>query len=441
MTAAAALWLAAAFAAGALVAWAVLALRRGRDAERLTAERERRRDLETSLQRERQAAAEANRRLAVAEERSARGRDQLEEQKAFVERAGRELEDAFRALAASALQGTTEQFLALAEQRLAAGGAAAARELDERKAGVAALLAPLQETLQQLQQRTAEIERSRIDAYSRLDEQVRALLQATDVLRDKTVSLETALRGSPPRGRWGEIALRNIVELAGLTEHCDFVEQQGQEDGGRPDMVVNLPGGRRMAVDAKAPVNAFLDASGAPTAEARFEALARHAAALRQHVRGLERREYARALGGGIDLVIMFLPGDPFLAAACEAEPDLQTDAIARGVLIATPTTLVALLRNAALFWQQQSLADNAREIAQTALTLYRRVAVFREHLEGMGIHLQKTLDAFNSAVGSFHARLLPLAGKLEDLKVAEQEMRAVKELRQVEGTPRLVGD
>jgi DNA recombination protein RmuC len=437
-------WLAAAaaLALGLFLGWLLAGARLSAAQATARAESARRQEAEARLEGERRGKIEAERRQAIADERAARAREAIAEQKAFVEGARKELEDTFGSLAAAALRGSTEQFLALAEQRLQTGRTQAAADLEERKAGIDALLQPLRETLERLDRKTAEVERSRIDAYSRIDQQVQSLKEVTLQLHEKTTHLDAALRGGQQtRGRWGEIALRNIVELAGMSEHCDFVEQQGQEEGGRPDMIVRLPGDRRLAVDAKASLVAFLEASEATSDEVRSAALARHAAALRQHVRILERRDYPRALGGGLDFVILFLPGDPFLGAAMERDPGLQSDAIQRGVLIATPTTLVALLRNAALFWQQQSLADNAREIAATALLLYQRVAVFREHLEEMGNHLQGALEAFNRAVGSFQARLLPLAGRLEEMKVAEQEMRAVKDLRPVEGVPRVLSE
>ncbi len=441
-------WLAllAAFVAGMLVAWLAAAWRRSRLAERLAAaeataaaERERRAELERQLAERQGDAAELSRRLAVAEDRFARTEALLEEEKGFLERTRRELENSFRALAAEALQGNREQFLTLAEQKLSVTRTQAAAELDERRKAIENLLQPLREALGELAAKAADMERARVDAYSRMDQQVRMLAQATATLEEKTTSLAGALRGSPQmRGRWGEIALRNVAELAGMSEHCDFEEQTGTGDGGRPDMTVRLPGGRLIAVDAKAPVAAFLEASDAPTEEARRDALRRHARELRAHVRELARRRYAETLAAGVDLVVLFLPGDSFLAAAFAEDPNLQIDALRERVLIATPSTLVALLRTVAFSWQQSVLAESAEEIARTARSLYDRAAKFQEDLGAIGKGLHKAIEAYNRAVGSYTSRLLPLRHRLDSLKVAEQaRRREPEELAPVDVAPR----
>ena len=212
-----------------------------------------------------------------------------------------------------------------------------------------------------------------------------------------------------------------------MTRHCDFLEQTTVDDGGRPDMTVKLPGGRFVAVDAKAPLAAFLEASEATNDAARNAALDQHVRALRQRVRTLAARQYADALPGDVDLVVMFLPGDPFLSAAFERDPDLQVDAMRDKVLIATPTTLVALLRTFAVYWQQQSLAENAQAIADVAQELYDRAAKFSEELSNMGRGLGQALDAYNRAVGSFERRLLPMGRRLDEMKVAEQSRRQLE--------------
>jgi DNA recombination protein RmuC len=212
-----------------------------------------------------------------------------------------------------------------------------------------------------------------------------------------------------------------------MTRHCDFLEQTAVDDGGRPDMTVKLPGGRFVAVDAKVPLAAYLEASEATSAASRNAALDKHVRVLRQRVRALAARDYADALAGDVDLVVMFLPGDPFLSAAFERDPDLQVDAMRSKVLIATPTTLVALLRTFAIYWQQQSLADNAAAIAGAAQELYERAAKFSEELSGMGRALGQALDAYNRAVGSFERRLLPMGRRLDEMKVSEQARRQLE--------------
>jgi DNA recombination protein RmuC len=424
-----------AFALGAVIAWlvamATLNRRRVGEAERLSAaeakaelEREMRQTLEEELEQTQTAVRDLDRRLAVSQERVDSSARLLEEQRGFVERARKELEDSFGALAATALKGNTEQFLSLAEQSMNAARERATADLDQRRQAIEALLSPFRQRLDKLDQKTGDIERARVDAYSRIDQQVQLLAQATAALEEKTTSLDTALRGSETKGRWGEIALRNIAELAGMSAHCDFEEQVVLPDGSRPDMIVNLPGKRKIVVDAKAPLTAFLEASEAKTVALRESALERHVRDLRSHVRALAGRNYAAAAGASVDLVVLFLPGDAFLSAAFAKEPDFQVQALRSKVLIATPTTLVALLRTVAIYWQQQAMAENAQAIAATARDLYERAAKFSEDLSTVGRGLRSALDAYNRAVGSFNHRLMPMGRRLEELKVSEQTRR-----------------
>jgi DNA recombination protein RmuC len=442
-----ALALAAAFAAGVVVAWLVALLRRGRDGARLAAaealaaaERERRQTVERELTSERRRAEEAGRALATSSERLEQAQSTLAEQREFVERSRKELEDAFGRIAAAVLHDNTEQFLALARERLQTSRSEAAGDLDERRAAIAALLQPLRDTLERLDGKTAELERSRVDAYSRIAEQVQMLAAATAALQERTSSLATALRGSQVRGRWGEIALRNVAEAAGMSEHCDFDLQATQEAGGRPDMVVHLPGGRLIAVDAKAPLTAYLEAVDATTEAARQAALERHARDLRGHVKALAGRDYAGQLASEVDLVVLFLPGDPFLSAAFSQDPELQLQALREKVLIATPSTLVALLRTVAIYWQQNALVENAALIGEVARQLYERAAKFSEDLGRVGKGLQAALDAYNEAVGSYNRRLLPMSQRLDQLKVSTHVRRQIEELEPLDVTPREVG-
>jgi DNA recombination protein RmuC len=437
-----------ALALGALLAWLLAASRNARTAalhaaaqSQFQAERERRLAAEQALAGERQALAVLDRELAVARERVAQAERLAAEQRDFVEQARRDLENSFQALAATALRGNTEEFLALAEQKWQAGRAAATNDLDERRSAIELLLQPLRDTLGRLDQRTGEIERARIDAYSRMDEHLKVLAEQTAALRDKTGSLSNLLRGSQTGGRWGEVLLRNVAEMAGMAEHCDFAEQETQSDGSRPDMVVKLPGGRSIAVDSKAPLNAYVEASDATSDGVRRDALQRHARALRLHVKTLAERDYASSLGGPVDLVVLFLPGDSLLAAAFGEDPDLQVAAFRAKVLIATPTTLVALLRTVAIYWQQTELAENAERILDAARLLYERAVVFEEHLGAVGKGLGGAVGAFNRAVASFETRLMPAARRLEELKVGAGAQRQLFELEPIEETPRKLGE
>lgn len=434
---------------GAAVAWTAGGARRAREQARAAAaeaagavERGHRERAERDAAHERQRANVLQEQAAAAVAREEQAREQLSAQRDFLERSRRELEASFQALAANALHGSSEQLLQLAEQRLGTARAEASSDLEARRAGIEALLRPLQDSLRRLDERTAELEKSRQDAYSRLDEQVKMLASATGELRERTSTLTTALRGSSQvRGRWAEVTLRNIAELAGMAEHCDFEEQVGQADGARPDMTVNLPGGGRIAVDAKAPMTAYMEAAEAGSEAERRAAQQRHAADLKRHVKVLAERAYPAKLGGGFDLVVLFLPGDPFLSAAAAHDPEIQIHALRQQVLIATPTTLMALLRTVALYWQQRSVVENAETIARIAHELYDRAAVFQSHLGGVGHGLRKALHAYNAAVGSFTSKLLPMGQRLEALKVTKQAARQMELLDTIDEAPRGLGD
>ncbi len=261
------------------------------------AERERRAESEGELRETEARLSSLDRELAVARERVATGAQLVNEQKNFIESSRKELEDAFQSLAAAALKGTSEQFLTLAQQRLETTRTRANADLEERRQAVENLVTPLRETLEKLDRKTTELERSRAADTSRIGEQVEQLARSTTLLRDETSSLASALRGTESGGRWGELALKRVVEIAGMTAHCDFEEQLTIEGGTRPDMVVNLPEGRRIAVDAKAPLGAFMEASNATTNRPGAAALDRHTKALRAHVRQLALRDYARVPG------------------------------------------------------------------------------------------------------------------------------------------------
>jgi DNA recombination protein RmuC len=402
-------------------------------------ERLRRGEVEERLRVAEGARSDLVRSLAAAETEARQAERQIEAQKEFLESSRQELENAFKALAAGVLEGSAKQFLHLADERFARSRAEAGAELEQRKQAIQGLVEPLKEVLGKLESRTAELERARVDAYAKIDKQIDQLVAQTIRLQDKTTTLQTALRSSQVRGRWGEIALRNIAELSGMTEHCDFFEQQTLPGGSRPDMIVRLPGDRYIAVDAKTPLNAYLSALEAATEAEREAALDQHVSDLRGHLKALAARDYARSLDGELDLVVMFLPGDPYVAAAFAREPELLTEALRSKVLIATPTTLIALLRTMAIYWQQRSVAENAEQIAAVARTLYERATVFAEHLGRMGKGLRSAVDSYNQAVASFERRLLPMGQKLEELKVTEQVKRRLQDPEVLEEGPRKI--
>jgi DNA recombination protein RmuC len=408
---------AVAFAFGAVLGALIVILIGRRTVGRLSAaeataagEQARRQELESELDEAQETLRELDRHLAVANDRG----------KVFDD-ARREIEGRFEALAGQALRGNAEHFLNLATERFSSAKTEATAELNARKQAIESLLQPLSESLKRLDAKASEIERSRVDAYSRLDEQIRHLVQTTESLQTRTTSLTTALKGSRIGGVWGEIALRNIAELAGMTKHCDFEEQFTLADGKRPDMTVNLPGDRSIAVDAKAPLAAYLEAVEA--VDPKMKALA--------------DRNYAETIGRNVDLVVLFLPGDPILSAAFERDPELQTEALRLKILLATPTTLVALLRTVAIYWQQSSVVENAESIASAARDLYERAAKFGEDMQRVGKVLKTALDAYNTAVGSFDRRLMPMGRRLEEMKVTEQSKRQLTAIEPIDESPR----
>jgi DNA recombination protein RmuC len=302
---------------------------------------------------------------------------------------------------------------------------------------VARSVAPLHETLRRYEQRVAELERDRVDAYAELREQVRAMGAVSGELRTETKQLVAALRAPQVRGRWGEHQLRRIVEAAGLLEHCDFTEQvtaQTDNQGVRPDLVVRLHGGRTVVVDAKAPFDAYLSAMEARDERNRDAHLARHAKHLRGHVDALAAKEYWTAFESTPDFVVLFVPADPFLDAALQQDPSLMEHAFARNVVLATPATLIALLRTVAYSWRQEALAHNAVAVHALARELYGRLSTLGDHVGKLGGALGTAVTAYNRAVGSLESRVLVSARKLAEMGVSDHELETPV---QVEVTPR----
>jgi DNA recombination protein RmuC len=303
------------------------------------------------------------------------------------------------------------------------------RARTERRAQTAdALVEPIQQQLRRVDEQLAALDRDRAHARGALEQQLRQLAEGQDRLRGETGSLVAALRQPQTRGRWGELQLRRVVELAGMVEHCDFAEQASVDSGDgilRPDLVVQLPGAKHVVVDAKAPLNAFLTAYEARDETARTQALAEHARLLRAHVRRLSAKSYWAQFPTAPDFVFLFLPGEHFYGAALEADPSLLEEGVRQGVLIATPTTLIALLRAVAYGWQQETVAQSAREVAELGRELHARLGTFATHLDRVGARLRGAVGAYNEAVGSFDARVLPGARRFEDLGVVSAQRAA----------------
>jgi DNA recombination protein RmuC len=310
---------------------------------------------------------------------------------------------------------------AVLRERLAVADASAA----ERQQ-LAVSVAPLRDALGKVEGHLRELEHDRVSAYSALTEQVRALSATGEGLRDQTRSLVTALRAPQARGRWGEMQLRRVVELAGMVEHCDFSEQESVTgDGGtlRPDLVVRLGGGKQVVVDAKVSLAAYLDAAESrdpDLVEARMQAHARH---LREHVRGLAAKEYWRSFEPTPEFVVLFVPGDAFLAPALERDPQLLDDAMAARVFITTPTTLIAMLRTIAYTWQQEALTDHARTVFELGRELYRRLGTLGEHVDKLGRSLTRSVDDYNKVVGSLERTVLVQARRMAELQVTDADL------------------
>jgi DNA recombination protein RmuC len=356
----------------------------------------------------------------------------------------------FAELSSEALARNNEQFLALADTKLNEARTAARGDLSQREQAFAALLGPLQETLARYERGLLEMEVERKGAYASLNERVAALHAGHEQLAKETRNLVTALRSPHTRGRWGEMTLRRAVETAGMIEHCDFDEQAttATPDGPiRPDMVVHLPGGGQVVVDAKVPLDAFLQFTEADDEPARKALLDKHARQLRTHVEQLAKKEYWKQLERSPEFVVAFIPGESLLAAACEADPTLQDHALSRRIVLATPNTLVAALRTIALSWQQETLAENAREVRQLGAELYERLRTMTGHLQTLQKSLTSSVESYNKAVGSLEARVLVSARRFPGLGVVTSETAEIAELTPIEVTARhlqaldMVGD
>ena len=349
----------------------------------------------------------------------------------LLEQSETRLRAAFDSLAGEALRANNEMFLQLARETLGRDQAVAAGALKEREAAVAQLVLPLRVALERTEAQVQALERERREAFASLRTQIETLSGGQAQLSRETRNLATALRRPEVRGRWGELTLRRLVELAGLTEHCDFTEQlRVASEGGalRPDLVVHMPDARDLVIDAKTPFEAYLAALEAPTEEERSQALKRHASQVEARVRELASKSYWAQFERSPEFAVLFLPGDQFLSAALAERPELIENALGQGVIITTPSTLIALLKTVAYGWRQSEVAHNAALIRDLGQELYRRLASFDGHLARVGQRLASAVEAYNAAVGSLERHVLPQARRFTELGVTADAPLAVLE-------------
>jgi DNA recombination protein RmuC len=349
-------------------------------------------------------------------------RRSAEEKQRSYEEARQQMGDSFNALAAEALKHNSGEFLRLASENFKHLQQQSQHELEKKEKAVENLVNPIRETLEKTERQIREMEKERQTAYGSLNKHLETMAETQRILQTETRNLVQALRRPEVRGQWGEMTLKRLAELAGMVEHCDFFEQEqvrgADGEALRPDMIVRMPDNRQIVVDAKTPLDAYLSAMEATSDEERQSALLRHARKVRERVRELAAKSYWKQFSNTPDFVVLFIPGDQFLSAALDIDHKLLEDAMSDKVILATPTSFVALLRAVAYGWRQQALAENAEKIRVVGEELYGRLGTFADYLAKLGRSLDSTVNHYNKAVGSFDARILPGARKFTEMGI-----------------------
>ncbi len=373
------------------------------------------------------------------EEALATERRNAEEKLRFLQDTAEQLKSQFKLLAASALENNSDNFLRLAKTVLETQQTQAAGDLAQKEQAVKNLVEPIAQSLSGMNQQIQALEQARSQAYGTLTTQVQSLLETQRALQTETGNLVKALREPQARGRWGELQLRRVLELSGMLEYCDFKEQLSFNDDERrfrPDVIVDLPGGKQVVVDAKVPLTAYLSALEATDDATRNARLWDHARQVRQHIDGLAGKTYWAHLPCTPEFVVLFLPGEVFFRAAMDADPELIEYGVSQKVIVASPTTLIALLKAVAYGWNQKNLAESARQISDAGKTLYERLCKMTEHFEALGRKLGGAVESYNDMVASVERRVLPIARKFPELD-RSLAADAIPELSQLEKTPR----